>query len=121
MSLCHSEREVFFEVHASEVGVLFSLGEVLDSFLHVVADTADGDLAVLVGGGFTIEGFHEGVGEEAVRLLATFEGVLPRSRPLASPSGLCYAKATPLFPQLGVPRPQCPNGHGGVCAILLET
>ena len=75
MSLGCSQNKVFFEVHAAEVGVLFALGEVLDAFLHVITDTADGDLAIFVGGGFAIEGFHEGVGEEAVGLLATLEGV----------------------------------------------
>ena len=48
--LNQSKREVLFEVDATEVGVLFPLGEVLDAFLHVVADGADGDLAVV--------GFH---------------------------------------------------------------
>jgi hypothetical protein len=34
----------------------------LDSFLHVVADGADGDLAVFIWSGFAIDGFHQGVG-----------------------------------------------------------
>jgi hypothetical protein len=37
--------EVFREVHASEVRVLFALGKVLDAFFDVVSDAADGDLA----------------------------------------------------------------------------
>ena len=61
-----AEGEVFFKVYPPEVGVLFALGEVLDAFLHVVADGADGDLAVFVGSGFPIKGFHQSVGEEAV-------------------------------------------------------
>jgi hypothetical protein len=31
----------------------------LDSFFDVVADGADGDMAILIGSGFAIEGFHE--------------------------------------------------------------
>jgi len=100
---------------------LFALGEVLDTLFNVIADAADGDFTVLIRGGFIIECFHQGVGEEAVGLLAALEGVLPRSRPLASPSGLCHAKATPLFPQLGVRRSQSRNGHVGLCAILSGT
>ena len=100
---------------------MFALGKVLDSFLYVVADAADGDLAVFIGSRFAIEGFHEGVGEEAVGLLTALKGVLSHSLPLASPSGLCHAKATPLFPQLGVRRSQIRNGYEGLCAILSGT
>ena len=100
---------------------MFTLSEVLDAFLHVVADATDSDLAVFVRGCLAIQSLHQGVGEEAVGLLAALEGVLPHSFPLASPSGLCLAKATPLIPQLGVRRSQSRNGHGGLCAILSGT
>lgn len=100
---------------------MFTLGEVLDAFFHVVAHRTDCDLAVFVRCGLAIKGFHQGVGEEAVLLVAALVGVLPRSRPLASPFGLCHAKAIPLFPQLGVRRSQSRNGHVGFCAILSGT
>jgi len=69
-------HKVLFEVHSSEVGVLFALGEVLDSLFHIVTDGADSDLAVFVRCGLAVDGFHQSVGEEAVGLLAALEGIL---------------------------------------------
>ena len=54
---------------------MFALGEVLDAFFDVVADAADGDYAILVPRGFSIEGFHQCVGEEAVGLIVHCDAV----------------------------------------------
>ena len=55
---------------------MFALRQFFDAFLHVVANGADGDLAVFVRGCLAIEGLHQSVGEEAVLLVAALECVL---------------------------------------------
>ena len=122
-SLRGSQSKVTLKVDPTGVGALFVISEISHAFLHVLDHFAQGHLGTfcVFGVSFAIKGFHQGVGEEAVLLVTALVGVLPRSRLLASPFGLCQAKAIPLFPQLGVRRSQSRNGHVGFCAILSGT
>ena len=54
---------------------MFTLGEVLDAFFNVVADGTYSDLAFFVRSGLAVQSLHQGVGEEAVGLLAALESV----------------------------------------------
>ncbi len=61
---------------------MFVVGEGGDSGFHIVGEFAHGDGAVFVGVGafLAVQGFEHGVGEQAVLLLAAFEGVFGSSR-----------------------------------------